>query len=333
MRRVVVTEEPPSLRSLYPPVEPFDTGYLDVGDGHRIYYEQSGVPEGKPAFFLHGGPGGGGSRMHARLWNPRRYRIVVFDQRGVGKSTPSACTDAGMQANTTWHLVDDIERLRAHFALPKMQLLGGSWGSTLALAYATRYPDRVASLIVRGVCMFRRRELSWFFQDGASRLFPDAFDVFVAPLSPQERQDHLAAYRRRLWSDDRRIQQDAVRRWRAWEDRLSQLRARTQPMNVIGDGPISDHGLAMSRLECLYSCEGAFFDRDDYLLHHAPALSHLPLEIVQGRYDLVCPMESAWQLHKAWRGSRLNIAYAGHAMFEKHTAHHLVEATDRLADT
>ena len=321
----------PELRGLYPRIEPFSTARLDVGDGHSLYFEQSGKQDGIPAFFLHGGPGGGANRMHARLWDPQRYRMVLFDQRGVGKSTPSACTDAGMQANTTWHLVDDIERLRTHLGLEKIQLLGGSWGSTLALAYATRYPERVSALVLRGVCMFRKAELDWFFKDGASRLFPDAFEAFLDPLSEPERAEPLEAYRRRLWSDDLAVRHGAVRGWRHWEDRLSQLRARTVPLAENPHSNVSDHGLAMSRLECLYSCEGAFFESDGYLLEQAPRLSHIPLEIVQGRYDLVCPMQTAWDLHRAWPGSKIAISHGGHAMFEKHTAHLLMEATDRLA--
>lgn len=312
-------------RELYPEIEPYETGRLPVGDGHELYFEQCGNPDGKPVVFLHGGPGAGCNAKVRRFFNPAKYRIVLFDQRGCGRSTPHA----SLIANTTWHLVADIERLRKHLSIERWQVFGGSWGSTLALAYAQTHPDRVTELVLRGIFMLRRWELEWFYQSGADALFPDAWDSYLAAIPEVERGDLISAYHRRLTSNDAAMQLAAARAWSVWEASTSFL---FQDPGHVEASSADMFALAFSRIECHYFVNGGFFDRDDQLLANAYRLRGIPAVIVQGRYDVVCPMRSAWDLHQAWPEADLRIvADAGHSAMEAGNAHELILATDRFA--
>ncbi len=312
-------------RGLYPEIEPFESGMLPVGDGHTLYYEQCGNPDGKPVVFLHGGPGAGCSTRSRRFFDPTRYRIVLFDQRGAGRSLPHA----SLESNTTWHLVADIERLRIHLGIDRWQVFGGSWGSTLALAYAQTHPERVTELVLRGIFMLRRWELEWFYQTGADALFPDAFEQFLAAIPTVERADLMSAYHRRLTGSDPTSQLNAARAWSIWEGRTSFL--IQDPHYVEGVGA-DQFALAFARIECHYFVNGGFFDRDDQLLANVYRLHGIPAVIVQGRYDVVCPMRSAWDLHQAWPAATLEIVPdAGHSAFEPGIADALIRATDRFS--
>lgn len=312
-------------RTLYPEIEPFETGRLAVGDGHELYFEVCGNPEGKPVVFLHGGPGAGCSPKARRFFDPARYRIVLFDQRGCGRSTPHA----SLHANTSWHLVADIEVLRRHLGIERWQVFGGSWGSTLALAYAQTHPERVTELVLRGIFMLRRWELEWFYQAGADALFPDAFDDYLAAIPPVERGDLMSAYYRRLTSDNAEIRLAAAKAWSVWEARTSFLLQDPAHIEAAAGDVFAE---AFARIECHYFVHGGFFDRDDQLLANAYRLRNIPAVIVQGRYDVVCPARSAWDLHQAWPQSDLRIVPdAGHSGFEPGIVHELVQATDRFA--
>ncbi|GIX18183.1 MAG: proline iminopeptidase [Rhodothalassiaceae bacterium] len=313
------------LRQLYPAIAPEATGMLDVGDGHRIYWEWSGRRDGIPVLFLHGGPGGGTAPAQRRFFDPRRYRIVLFDQRGCGRSTPHAA----LHANTTWHLVADIERLRAHLGIDRWVVFGGSWGSTLALLYAERHPERVLGLILRGVFLARPREIRWFYQDGASRIFPEAYARFVAPLSPAERGDVIAAYYRLLTGPDDEKRLEAAHRWARWEASTVTL----EPGSRQTHDPQSDaFALALARIECHYFFHRAFLERPNQILEDAGAIAEVPAIIVQGRYDAICPPEAAHELKAALPRADLRIVtLAGHSAFEPAITHELLEATDELA--
>jgi proline iminopeptidase len=318
---------PSPRRTLYPELEPFRTGRLRVDDVHEIYFEESGNPSGKPVVFLHGGPGGGTEAKQRRFFDPKRYRIVLFDQRGCGKSTPHASLDA----NTTWHLVADIERLREHLGVARWQVFGGSWGSTLALAYAETHADRVSELVLRGIFLLRDQEIAWFYQRGASAIFPDAWEEYLAPIPEAERGDLLHAYHRRLTSGDAQARQEAARAWSVWEGKTSCLAPNAELITKTSGDEFS---LAFARIECHYFVNHGFLDDGRELL--APAnvakLRGIPGVIVQGRYDVVCPMESAWALHRAWPEAALRIVGdAGHSAMEPGIVHELVEATDRFA--
>lgn len=313
-------------REFYPEIEPYETGRLPVGDGHELYFEQCGNPSGKPVVFLHGGPGAGCSTSARRFFNPEKYRIVLFDQRGCGRSTPHA----SLVANTTWHLVADIERLRNHLAIDRWQVFGGSWGSTLALAYAQTHPQRVTQLVLRGIFMLRRWELEWFYQSGADAIFPDAWDDYLAAIPEVERGDMMSAYHRRLTSPDPKVQLEAAKAWSVWEGRTSYL---LQDPGHVEDSAADMFALAFARIECHYFVNGGFFDRDDQLLANAYRLKGIPAVIVQGRYDVVCPLRSAWDLHQAWPEADLRIVPdAGHSALEAGNTHELILATDRFAD-
>ena len=312
-------------RSLYPEIEPYDVGLLKVSDLHTLYYEQSGNPNGKPVVFLHGGPGGGTNPKCRRFFDPKVYRIVLFDQRGCGKSTPHAeLTD-----NTTWHLVADIERLREHLGIARWQVFGGSWGSTLSLAYAQTHPDKVTELVLRGIFMLRRWELEWFYQKGCDALYPDAWESFLDAIPEAERGDLMSAYHRRLISADPRVRQAAARAWSVWEGATSFLHQDEAYIHSSGE---DEFALAFARIECHYFVHGGFFEHDDQLLRNVDRIRRIPAVIVQGRYDVVCPMRSAWDLHRSWPESDLRIVQdAGHSAFEPGIAHELIEATDRFA--
>ena len=310
---------------LYPPIEPYRTGRLRVSDRHELYFEESGNPGGKPVVFLHGGPGGGTAPKYRRFFHPEHYRIILFDQRGCGKSTPHTC----LEENTTWDLVADTERLRLHLGIDRWQVFGGSWGATLALAYAEAHPEAVAELVLRGIFLLRRQEIDWFYQRGASALFPDAWEGYLAAIPEAERGDLVAAYHRRLTSPDPELRLSAARAWSRWEGATSKL---------LPDPDFTDHyedeafALAFAAIECHYFVNRGWFDPDDQLLRDAHRLRGIPGVIVQGRYDVVCPMESAWALHRAWPEADFIITPdAGHNSFEPANSRALVAATDRFA--
>ncbi len=313
-----------SLRSLYPPIEPYLTGMLDVGDGHSIYYERVGKRGGKPAVFLHGGPGGGISPDHRRLFDPSKYDVILFDQRGCGQSTPHA----GLDANTTWHLVDDIERLRELAGFDKWLVLGGSWGSTLALAYAQKHRERVSELVLRGIYTVTKAELTWYYQFGASEMFPDKWEKFQAPIPEAERGDMIAAYRKRLTSPDRAVQIEAAKAWSVWEgETVTLLPDASSPPNMartISPSPSRAWRTTTSSTGCWLE--------EGQLLRDADRLRGIPGVIVHGRYDMPCPARYAYALHKAWPEADFHlIEGAGHAYSEPGILDQLIRATDRFA--
>ena len=312
-------------RTLYPAIEPYETGLLDVGDGHRIYYERVGTPGAKPAVFLHGGPGGGISPEHRRLFDPARYDLLLFDQRGCGRSTPHA----GLEANTTWHLVDDIEALRQlRPGTERWLVFGGSWGSTLALAYAQKHPQRVSELVLRGVYTVTRAELDWYYQYGVSEMFPEKWARFQAPVPEAERGQMMAAYHRLLTGPDPARQQEAALAWSLWEGETITL----LPSPGNHDQHADPHfALAFARLENHYFMHGAWLE-DGQLLREAHRLAGIPGVIVHGRYDMPCPVRYAHALHPAWPGSEFHlIEGAGHAWTEPGILDQLLAATDRFA--
>ena len=313
------------MRSLYPEIQPYDTGSLPVDERHTLYYEQCGNPEGKPVVLLHGGPGGGCSDKMRRFHDPEKYRIVLFDQRGSGRSTPHA----DLVDNTTWHLVEDIETLRVKLGIDRWQVFGGSWGSTLALAYAETHPKRVTELVLRGIFMLRRWELEWFYQEGASRLFPEAWEHYIKAIPVTERHDLISAFHRRLTSDDDKTRLAAAKAWSVWEGATSFLHIDEDFANSHEDPQFA---LAFARIENHYFVNSGFFEVDDQLLRDAGNLADIPGVIVHGRYDVVCPVQNATDLHKAWPKSELVITPAsGHSAFEAETVDALVRATDAFA--
>lgn len=315
---------PSVLRTLYPEIAPFDSGMLKVSALHTLYYEQSGNPHGKPVVFVHGGPGGGISPKCRRFFDPAAYRIVLFDQRGCGQSTPHA----ELSGNTTWDLVADMERVRTHLALDRWQVFGGSWGSTLALAYAQAHPDKVSELVLRGIFMLRRQELEWFYQKGCNMLYPDAWETYLGAIPEAEHGDLMSAYHRRLTSPDAAVRVAAARAWSVWEGATSFLWQDRSHMESSGE---DEFALAFARIECHYFVNGGFFQHDDQLLRNIDRIRHIPAVIVQGRYDVVCPLRSAWDLHRAWPEADLHIVQdAGHSAFEPGNTHELLLATDRF---
>ena len=314
----------PQLRTLYPAIEPFASGFLQVSPLHRLYYEQCGNPDGKPVVFLHGGPGAGCGPNSRRFFDPAHYHIILFDQRGCGRSTPHA----ELLDNTTWELVADMERLREHLGIDRWQVFGGSWGSTLALSYAQTHPQRVSELVLRGIFMLRRWELEWFYQKGCDAIFPDAWETYLAQIPEVERGDLISAYYRRLTSPDPAIRLSAAKAWSVWEASTSYL---LQDAGQIQGNAVDEFALAFARIECHYFVHGGFFEADDQLLRNASRLKDIPAVIVQGRYDVVCPTRSAWDLHRAWPEADLRIvADAGHSAFEPGITDELVRATDRF---
>lgn len=308
--------------ALYPPLPARRHGHLAVGDGHSLYWEESGAAEGLPVVYLHGGPGSGCAPAYRRFFDPARYRIILFDQRGAGRSTPYA----GIEANTTAHLVADLERLRAHLGVDRWLVFGGSWGATLALAYGQTHPDAVLGFILRGVFLFRRAEVEWFLH-GMGRFFPEAARAFREALPPEERDDPMAAYRRRLTNPDPSVNGPAARAWVAYEDACSRLYPRAAGAAPAGALSGQEH-LAMARIEAHYMAHGGFLD-DGALLANVGRIRHLPCTIVQGRYDMVCPPVSAQELHAAWPGSTLRmIPDAGHSALEPGIRDALVAAAD-----
>lgn len=312
------------MRTFYPEIEPYDHGMLDVGDGHQVYWELCGNPQGKPVVFLHGGPGGGCTPTQRRLFDPEKYRILLFDQRGCGRSTPYA----SLEANTTWHLVADIERLRAMIGVDKWMVFGGSWGSTLALAYAETHPERVTELVLRGIFTLRRSELLWYYQEGASWVFPDKWEGFLAPIPEAERGDLMAAYRKRLVDPDPAVQAKAARAWSLWEGETITLLHNQEYSDQFGD---EHYAIAFARIENHYFVNEGWFE-DEQLIRNAHRLKDIPGVIIQGRYDLATPPKTAWELHKAWSEAKfIMVPDAGHAVSEPGITHHLIEATDSFA--
>jgi proline iminopeptidase len=313
------------MRELYPPIVPYQTGMLPVSDLHTLYFEQVGNPHGKPLVFLHGGPGGGSESIYRQYFDPHQWRVVLFDQRGCGRSTPHA----ELRENTTWDLVSDIEKLRSHLKIDRWMVFGGSWGSTLALAYSQTHADRCLGLILRGIFLLRQRELQWFYQEGASYLFPDAWEEYLKPIPPAERHDLIGAYFRRLTSPDPQIRQTAARAWSIWEGRTSKLLPDPVLEQRFSQTQFAD---AFARIECHYFVNRGFLETEDQLLQNVDRIRHLPAVIVQGRYDVVCPPVSAWELHKAWTEAEfVLVPDAGHSMTEPGIRTALINATDKFA--
>ncbi|WP_434318718.1 prolyl aminopeptidase [Leifsonia sp. P73] len=317
------------MRTLYPEIEPYDSGMLDVGDGQQVYFETSGNPDGKPVVFLHGGPGGGSTPSHRRLFDPERYRIVLLDQRNCGRSLPHASDpDADLSANTTWNLVSDLEKLREHLEIERWQVFGGSWGSALALAYAETHPERVTELIVRGIFTLRPAELDWFYEGGAAALFPDLWEGFVEPVPPAERGHLIRAYSRLLADEDPAVHGPAAIAWSRWESSTITLLPRPEVVETFTE---EKYAVAFARIENHYFMNGGWFE-EDQLIRDAYKLEGIPGVIVQGRYDVCTPAMTAWDLHRAWPEAELNIvADAGHAYDEPGILDALIEATDRFA--
>jgi len=314
------------VTSLYPEIEPHASGLLRVDGVHEIYWEVSGNPSGKPVVFLHGGPGGGTEPKHRRFFDPKRYRIVLFDQRGCGKSRPHA----SLQDNTTWHLVSDIEALREHLQIERWQVFGGSWGSTLGLAYAQTHPDRVTELVLRGIFTFTRDEIDWFYGDGTRMLFPDAYADFLAAIPAEEHDDIIGAYHRRLIGDDAEARAAAARAWSLWECRVATL---LPDPDLVRHCEETSFTLAFARIECHYFVHGGFLESPTQLLENIDAMRHIPGVIVHGRYDVICPPRNAWRLHQAWPESTLSfVDDAGHSANEPGILRSLVQATNKFAD-
>ncbi len=315
-----------SVTWCYPEIAPYRTGKLRVSDVHEIYFEESGNPNGKPVVFLHGGPGSGTSGRQRTFFNPKKYRIVLFDQRGAGKSTPFAC----LENNTTWDLVEDIEKLRTHLKIEKWQVFGGSWGSTLALAYSQTHPSRVTEIILRGIFLLRKKEIDWLYQEGANNLYPDSWEPYYNFIPEAERHDLVAAYHRRLTSDDKNTVVAAAKVWAGWEGCTSKLFPDPAFIKTYeGD----EFATAFSRIECHYFTNGGFLKKETQLLDNVDKIRHIPAVIVHGRYDVVCPLKNAWDLHRAWPEAELRIVPdCGHSAFEPGIARTLVMATDRFAD-
>lgn len=311
--------------ALYPPLDPFDQRMVDVGSGHRLYVEQCGKPDGLPVVVLHGGPGGGCSPMMRRFFDPARWRVVLFDQRGCGRSRPHA----SVAHNTTWNLVDDIERLRVLLGVERWAVFGGSWGATLALVYAIRHPDRVAHMILRGVFLMERRELDWFYGGGAGAFWPDQWARFVEPIPEEERGDLIGAYHARLFGNPPHEQVRYARAWAAWENALASVRARGQSGESGGE-----YARAFARLENHYFTHQGFLPHDGWIRDNLAPVAGIPGDIVQGRYDMICPPLSAHLLAREWPAGRLTYApFAGHALSEPGIAEALVAATDAVADS
>lgn len=314
-----------ALRGFYPEIEPYETGTLDVGDGHVIYYERVGTKGAKPAVFLHGGPGGGISPKQRRVFDPARYDVLLFDQRGCGRSKPFS----ELEANTTWHLVADIERLREMVGVDTWLVFGGSWGSTLALAYAETHPERVSELVLRGIYTLTKAEMDWYYRFGVSEMFPDKWERFVAPIPQAERGDMLAAYRKRLTSEDAATRLAAAKAWSVWEGETITLLPEPETSTVFGQ---DEFALAFARIENHFFVHAGWLE-DGQLIRDAHKIRHIPGVIVHGRYDMPCPLRFAWALHKAWPEAEFHIVEgAGHAFTEPGILDQLIRATDKFAE-
>jgi proline iminopeptidase len=315
----------PRLASLFPPRKPYREGYLEVSRIHTIHFEEHGNPRGKPLVFLHGGPGGGIDPVYHRYFDPRKWRVVLFDQRGCGKSKPHA----ELRENTTWDLVADIETLREHLGIERWVVFGGSWGSTLSLAYSQTHPERCKGIVLRGIFLLRRSELAWFYQEGAGHLFPDAWERYLEPIPVAERGDLIKAYHRRLTSPNRKVRLRAARAWSIWEASTSKLFPNPDLVKAFGRGRFAE---SFARIEAHYFVNGGFLKSENQLLDGVKRIRKIPAVIVQGRYDVVCPMRSAWDLHRAWPEAKLVVVPdAGHSMTEPGIRRALMEEADRMA--
>lgn len=314
------------MKSLYPEIEPFDSGFLEVSEIHKIYYERVGNPDGIPVVFLHGGPGGGLIPMYRQFFDPQAFHIILFDQRGSGQSTPHA----ELRENTTWDLVKDIETLREKFGIEKWYVFGGSWGSTLSLTYGITHPDRCLGLILRGIFLTRRKELLWFYQYGASEIFPDFWEHFVKPIPEAERGDFMSAFYKRLTSEDKNVQLEAARAWSVWEGATSKL----YPSADLMEHWEGEHeALQLARIECHYFMNNSFFPSEDFILENIDKIRNVSTVIVQGRYDVVCPIRSAWDLHRAFPEAEfIVVPDAGHSVSEPGITSALVDAMDKIRD-
>jgi proline iminopeptidase len=312
------------MKTYYPSIEPYRIGMLPVSELHTLYYEEVGNPAGRPVVFVHGGPGGGVDPDHRRFFDPAVWRIILFDQRGCGKSTPFS----ELRENTTWDLVADMEKLRTHLGITQWTVFGGSWGSTLALAYAIKHATAVNALVLRGIFLLREQEIRWFYQEGASHIFPDAWEKYLTHIPQNERADLLSAYHRRLTSDDASVRSEAAKAWSVWEGSTSKLLLDPAFIERFGGDAFAD---AFARIECHYFVNKGFFPEDGWILKNVGAIRHIPAVIVQGRYDVVCPATSAWDLHRAWPEAELHlVADAGHSATEPGIKAKLIEATDRF---
>lgn len=310
------------MRDYYPEIEPYQTGRLKVSDIHELYYEQVGNPQGRPIVFVHGGPGGGVNPDQRRFFDPKHYRIIMFDQRGSGQSTPIA----ELRENDTWNLVADMEKLRTHLGIDQWLVFGGSWGSTLALTYAIQHTDRVLALILRGIFLCRPSEIHWFYQEGASQIFPDVWDEYLKPIPKEEQNDLVKAYYKRLTDTNYNVRLEAAKAWSKWEAATSRLIVSKEAIEEFDD---PDSAMSFARIECHYFINNAFFETNNWILENISKIRHIPGFIVQGRYDVVCPARSAWDLHKAWPEAKLMFsADAGHAAGEPANRSALVEFTD-----
>lgn len=299
------------MNKLYPPIEPYNEFFLKVSKLHTIFVEESGNPEGKPVIFLHGGPGGGSEPIYRQYFDPQRWRIIIFDQRGCGKSLPHA----ELEENTTWDLVHDIEMIREYLKIDSWVVFGGSWGSTLSLSYAIKNPKRCKGLILRGIFMLRKMEIDWFYQEGCSYIFPDEWENYLKIIPENERSNLVNAYYKRLTSKNKKTRIEAAKAWSTWEARTSKLIQTKDSLHHFDDEKVAE---AFARIECHYFINKGFFKNDGWILENIYKIQHIPNVIIQGRYDVVCPMRSAWDLHKAWNNSNLVIIKdAGHSMLEK----------------
>ncbi|MDH5570162.1 MAG: prolyl aminopeptidase [Gammaproteobacteria bacterium] len=309
----------------YPEIEPYLSHRLRVDEIHELYLEESGNPQGLPVLFLHGGPGAGCESYHRRFFNPEHYRIILFDQRGCGRSTPHAC----LEQNTSWHLVADMERIRQFLGIDQWLLFGGSWGSTLALAYAESHPQQVSGLILRGVFLARHADIQWFYQQGTSRMFPDYWQDFIAPVAEADRGDMVRAYYRLLTSDDETVRLRAARAWSTWEGLTATLVPNPQVVAHFSD---PESALSIARIECHYFINNSFFD-ENQLINNVDKIRHIPAYIVQGRYDVICPMEQAWALHQAWPEAAFHVMPAsGHSVKEDEITRALIKITDQIGE-
>ncbi len=308
--------------SFYPEIEPYETGFLEVTDGHTLYWEECGNPQGKPILFVHGGPGGGTEPYQRRFFNPDFYRIILFDQRGCGKSLPFS----SLEHNTTWDLVDDIERLREFLKIDKWLVFGGSWGSTLALTYSIQHPEIVKGLILRGIFLCRPKEIHWYYQFGAHHIYPDLWETYSAPIPDSERNDFVGAFYKRLTSEDEDVRRTAAQAWSGWEGATSKL--QFDPA-LFANFTADKKADTVARIECHYFMHNSFFPTDNWIIEHIDAIRHIPAIIIQGRYDIPCPIMSAWDLHRAWPEAKLEIiSDAGHAATEPGILDGLIRATN-----
>ena len=312
------------MRQLYPEITPYQTGFLKVDEEHTLYWEESGSPKGQSVIFLHGGPGSGTEPFNRRFFDPSAYRIILMDQRGCGKSKPFA----SLHNNTTWHLVEDIEKLRKHLKIDRWVVFGGSWGSSLALAYAILFPEKVKALILRGIFLCRKEEILWLYQRGAHYIFPDAWEHFIEPIALDERKDFIKAYYRQLTSEDRSVRMRAAKAWSGWEASVAKLRFDPAFFANFTD---DTHAESIARIECHYFMNNCFFPTDHWILEHIEKIRKIPARIVHGRYDIVCPFENAWMLHRAWKEARLDIIPdSGHSATEVGIIDALIQASDEF---